>query len=57
MKTVEPFCSGEEPSGSPSGDPEETLSSEGSDDAETSPQCGASLWMGVEDFLGLTALL
>ena len=38
-------------------DPEEILSSEGSEDVETSPQCGASLWLGVEDFLGLTALL
>ena len=33
----------------PSGDPEEILSSEGSEDAETSPPCGASLWLGVED--------
>ena len=33
------------------------LSSEGSEDAETSPPCSASLWLGVEDFLGLTALL
>ena len=51
------FCFGEEPSGSPSGDPEEILSSEGSEDIETSPICGASLWLGVEDFLGLTSLL
>ena len=57
MKTVGAFCSGEEPSGDPSGDPEKILSSEGSEDAETSPPCGASLWLGVEDFLGLTALL
>ena len=57
MKTLGAFCACEEPSGSPSGDPEEILSSEGSEDAETSPQCGASLWLGVEDFLGLTALL
>ena len=49
MKTEGAFCSGEEPSGSPSGDPEEILSSEGSEDAET-------YHMGVEDFLGLTAL-
>ena len=56
MKTVGAFCFGEEPSGDPSGDPEEILSSEGSEDAETSPPCGASLWLGVEDFLGLTAL-
>ena len=57
MKTVGAFCSGQEPSGDPSGDPEEILSSEGSEDAETSPPCGASLWLGVEDFLGLTAPL
>ena len=61
MKTVGAFCFGEEPygdpSGDPSGDPEEILSSEGSEDAETSPPCGASLWLGVLDFLGLTALL
>ena len=37
--------------------PEEIISSEGSEDTETSPPCGASLWLGVEDFLGLTALL
>ena len=52
MKTVGVFCFGEEISGDPSGDPEEILSSEGSEDAETSPPCGASLWLGVEDFLG-----
>ena len=57
MKTVGAFCFGEEPSESPSGDPEEILSSEGSEDVETSPPCGTSLWLGVEDFLGLTALL
>ena len=57
MKTVGTSCSGEEPSGDPSGYPEEILSSEGSEDVETSPPCGASLWLGVEDFLGLTALL
>ena len=57
MKTVAALCFGEEPCRSPSGDPEEILSSEGSEDAETSPPCGASLWLGVEDFLGLTALL
>ena len=56
MKTVGAFCSGEEPSGAPSDDPEEILSSEGSEDSETSPPCGTSLWFGVEDFLGLTAL-
>ena len=57
MKTVGAFCSSEEPSGDPCGDPEEFLSSEGSEDAETSPPCGASLWLRVEDFLGVTALL
>ena len=57
VKTVGVFCFGDEPSGDPSGDPEEILSSEGSEDAETSPPFGASLWLGVEDFLGLTALL
>ena len=57
MKTVGAFWFCEEPYEAPSGDPEEILSSEGSDDADTSPQCGASLWLGVEDFLSLTALL
>ena len=57
MRTVGASCFGEEPYGYPSGDPEEILSSEGSEDAETFPSCGASLWLGVEDFLGLTALL
>ena len=51
------FCSDGEPSGDPSGDPEEYLSSEGSEDVETSPPCGASLRLGAEGFLGLTALL
>ena len=41
----------------PSGDPEEIIPSEGLEDAETSPPCGASLWLGVEYFLGLTGLL
>ena len=57
MKTVGAFLFSEEPSGDLSGDPEEILSSEGSEDAETSPPCGASLWLGVEYFLGLAALL
>ena len=57
MKTVGAFWFGGEPYGDPSGDPEEMLSPEGSEDAETSPPCGASLWLGEEDFLGLTALL
>ena len=47
----------EEPSEGPSGDPEVILSSEGPEDVETCPPCGASLWLGVEDFLGLTTLL
>ena len=51
------FCFGGEPSRYPSSDPEEILSLEGSEEAETSPPCGASLWLGVENFLGLTALL
>ena len=37
MKTVGAFCSVDEPSGDPSGDPEEILSPERSEDAETSP--------------------
>ena len=57
MKNVGAFCFCGEPSGYPSGYPEEILSSEGPEDAETFPPCGASLWLGVEDFLGLTALL
>ena len=57
MKTVGAFWFGEEPSGDPSGYPEEILSSEGSEDGETSPPCGTSLWLGVEDFLDLTTLL
>ena len=57
MKTIGALCFVSEPSGDPSGDPEEILSSEGSEDAETSPPCGASLWLGVEDFFGQTALL
>ena len=54
METVGGFCFGEDPSDGPSGDPEEILSSEGPEDVESSPACGASLWLGVEDFLGLT---
>ena len=57
MKTAGAFYFVEGPSRDPGGVPEEILSSEGSEDAETSPPCGASLWLGVEDFLGLTALL
>ena len=50
MKTVGVFCFGEEPSEGPSGDLDEILSSQGSEDVETSPPCCASLWLGVEDF-------
>ena len=50
MKTVGVFCFGEEPSEGPSGDLDESLSSQGSEDVETSPPCCASLWLGVEDF-------
>ena len=57
MRTVGVFCFGEEPSEGPSGDAEVILSSERSEDVETSPLRGASLWLGVEDFLGLTAFL
>ena len=57
MKTVGAFCSCGEPYGDPSGDPEEILSSERPEEVETSPPCGASLWLGVEAFLGLTAHL
>ena len=56
-KTVGVFCFGEEPSEGSSGDREVILSSEGPEDVETSPPCGACLWLGVEDFLGRTALL
>ena len=57
MSPVGAFCYGDYPSGAPSGYPVEILSSEGSEDAETSPPCGASLWLGVEDFLRLIVLL
>ena len=50
MKIVGAFCFSEEPSEDCSGDPEKILSSEGSEDVETSPPWGASLWLGVEDF-------
>ena len=56
MRTIGTLWFGEEPSGVPSEDPD-GFYFQGSDDAETSPPCGASLWLGVEDFLGLTALL
>ena len=49
MKTVGVLCFGELPSEGPSGDPEEILSSEGSEDVETSPPCGASVRLRVED--------
>ena len=45
LKTVEVFCFGEEPSEGTRGDPEEILSSEESEDVETSPLCGANLWL------------
>ena len=57
MKTVGVFCFGEEPSEGPSGDLEGILLSEERENVETSPPCGACLWLGVEDFLGLTSLL
>ena len=57
MKTVGVFWLGKKPSEFPSGDPEVILSSEGPEDVETSPPCGVSLWLEVEDFLGLAALL
>ena len=44
MKTVGAFCFIGEPSRDPSGDPEEILSSEGSEDAETSPPFGGWEW-------------
>ena len=50
IMTVEVFCFSENPSEYPSGDPDEILSSEGSEHIETSPPCGASLWLGVVDF-------
>ena len=49
MKTVGAFWSSEEHYGYPSGDPEDILSSDGSEVTETSPPCGASLWLGVEE--------
>ena len=42
MNNVGAICFDEEPSGYPSGDPEEILSSEGSEDAETSTPCGVT---------------
>ena len=50
MKTVGVFCFGEEYCEGPTGDPDDILSSEGSEGEETSPPCGASLWLRVEDF-------
>ena len=50
MNTVGVFWFGEEPSEGHSGDPDEIISSERSEDAETSPPYGTSLWLGVEDF-------
>ena len=51
MKTVGAFCSGEEPSGSPSGDPEEILSSEGSEDAETNRNMSKSMGWTLQSSL------
>ena len=48
LKTVGAFWFVEQPSGDPTGYPEDIFSSEGSEDAETSPPCGASLWLVVE---------
>ena len=50
MRTVGVLWLGEEPCEGCSGDPDEILSSEGVEDVETSPPCGARLWLGVEDF-------
>ena len=50
MKTVGIFCFSEEPCEGHSGDPDEISSSEGTEDVETSHPCGASLWLGAEDF-------
>ena len=44
MKTAGIFCFSEDPCEVTIGDPDEILSSEGSEDMETSPPCGASLW-------------
>ena len=57
MKTLGVFGFIEESSNHPNGDPEEISSSEWSEDIETSHPCGASLWLGVEDFLGQTSLV
>ena len=43
MRPAWAFWLGEEPSGTPSGDPEEILSSEESEDAETSPPSGDTI--------------
>ena len=54
METVGAFSFGDQPSGDPSGDPEEILSSEGSEDAETSPPCGlGSNSTSIDNFLGI----
>ena len=56
MKTVGVFF-GEEPSAGCTGDPGVFWTSEEQVDEEISPSCGSSLWLGLEDFWGLTALL
>ena len=48
--TVGVFCFNKKPSERHSGYPDETSSSEGSEDVETSPPYGASLWLGVVNF-------
>ena len=44
MKTVGVLCFSEGPCECSSGDPDEILSSEGSENVEISPPCCASLW-------------
>ena len=56
MKTVRVFFS-EEPSEDIPGYPSVVWASEEPVDEETSSPCGSSLWLGVEDFWGLTAQL
>ena len=58
MRTVGVLCFGEDLSEGPTGDPDEISSSEGLEDAETSPPCDASLWFlgsnstSMDNFLG-----
>ena len=53
MKTVEAIVFSEEPAGGCTGDPGVFWASEPVDE-ETSPPCGASLLLGLEDFWALT---